>query len=652
MNKRMNNMNRMRRNAKFSPFICLFFLLCLPLSSQAATWSPEVRLTNISGPSWGPRVAAYNGVIHVVWFEYPNFSDPEVYYMRSPDNGNTWNSPQNISNKPNRPDIYPSVAADASGVYVFWSSDTVNGEAFFIRSTDGGTTWKPEQQLTDASGYSRASDILVDGQGVIHVVWYDHREGYSGIYHRQSCDHGATWTPEQWVTQFDGMVDNEDPKIVQAEDHTLYLLFRSTRDGQPQGGWPPFHVYLLRGQSSFCSNGATWLYPAQRVSQGLPDQWSNTYYGTISAGKDGRLHVAYWDENVGNNIIYRRGIPAGAGWAKPEMVSHLPLAHPQMGGDNHPNPGLVEDSMGGVHLFYSEHATVSREYFSMGRLYYRGSSDGGLTWNPVFQLGTSAVTASPQAVHHNGRAHVVWIDYRHDQGVYGSEIYYRNLDLSIIPTPLNDTSEFVRQQYRDFLDREADSGGLQFWVNLIDTGTMTKAEVIESFFWSEEFGLKIAPIVRLYFAYFLRIPDYNGLQYWIDACGSGMSLESVSEFFAASSEFQQRYGSLNNQGFVTLVYQNVLGRLPDAGGLAYWTGLLNSGSLTRGQVMVGFSESLEYRQNSHNEVYVTMMYIGMLRRSPEQGGFDFWVQYMDAGNSGLALINGFLYSPEYENRFQ
>ena len=646
----MKRLPRCRLTVFFLTFVILLFLA---LRAEASTWSPEVRLTNIPGPSWGPRIAAYGGIIHVVWFEYPNFVDPEIYYMCSTDNGNIWSPPQNLSNNPNRQDIYPSVAADAYGVYVFWSSDTVNGEAFFKRSADGGVTWQPEQQITNASGYSRASDTLVDRQGIIHLVWYDDRQGYSGIYHCQSCDHGVTWTPEQWVTQFDGIVDNEDPKIVQAEDNIIYILYRSTRDGYPQGGWPPFSMYLLRSQSSSCPNGTTWLYPAQRVSRGLPDEHANTYSGSISAGKNGRLHIAYWNERAGSNVFYRRGIPGIGGWGNPEVLSNFSLNHNEAEGNNHPNPALVEDGSAGVHIFYSEHAAErGAEHVSIGGLFYKNSGDGGSTWNTLQQLGTSTVTASPQAVYQNGRVHIVWVDYRHDQGVYGSEIYYRNLDQNAKPTPLNDTAEFVRQQYRDFLNREADDGGLQYWVNLIDTGAMTKAQVIESFFWSQEFGVQIAPVARLYFAYFLRIPDYGGLQYWINEYKSGKPLQWISDFFAASQEFQQRYGSLNNQQFVELIYQNIMGRSPDAGGLAFWTDELNSGRRTRGQVMLEFSESPEYQQTSSNEVYVTMMYIGMLRRSPEEGGFNFWVNYLDSGNSGLALINGFLSSAEYANRFQ
>ena len=237
------------------------------------------------------------------------------------------------------------------------------------------------------------------------------------------------------------------------------------------------------------------------------------------------------------------------------------------------------------------------------------------------------------------------VDAYTNQDVFGA--FFTDLGKN----PLNDTTEFVKQQYRDFLNREADTVGLQHWVNRIDSGAVTRVQVIESFFWSEEFGVRIAPIVRLYFAYFLRIPDYVGLMSWINAYNSGWSLGAISDSFAGSEEFQQTYGSLNNEQFVTLVYQNVLGRSPDPGGYAHWVGELNSGRRTRGQVMLEFSESAEYEANSSNEVFVTMIYVGMLRRSPEEEGFDYWVNYLDSGNSGLGFIDGFLNSTEYANRF-
>ncbi len=208
---------------------------------------------------------------------------------------------------------------------------------------------------------------------------------------------------------------------------------------------------------------------------------------------------------------------------------------------------------------------------------------------------------------------------------------------------------FAMQQYRDFLSREGDAAGIHGWTDAIQTGT-SRAAVVESFFNSAEFQGVIAPVARLYFAYFLRIPDYGGLTFWINYYRAGNALAAVSQAFATSAEFTNRYGTLNNTQFVDLVYQNVLGRPADAGGKAFWLGQLNGG-MTRGAMMIGFSESAEYKAAIASEVYVTMMYVGMLRRAPDTGGFNFWVGYIDGGQSGQALINGFLAAPEYRNRF-
>ena len=54
-------------------------------------------------------------------------------------------------------------------------------------------------------------------------------------------------------------------------------------------------------------------------------------------------------------------------------------------------------------------------------------------------------------------------------------------------------------------------------------------------------------------------------------------MNEVSDFFARSPEFIARYGALDNAEFVSLVYQNVLGRNPDAAGFAFWTRQLQAG---------------------------------------------------------------------------
>ena len=231
-----------------------------------------------------------------------------------------------------------------------------------------------------------------------------------------------------------------------------------------------------------------------------------------------------------------------------------------------------------------------------------------------------------------------------------------NTDSSGGGGPLPDPVQFVTQQYLDFLGRSPDSAGLSHWVSQLNAGSVTRAQLIESFMYSNEFQGRFGPLVRLYTAYFRRVPDYAGLMHWFNAMypsggGSGASLADVSQAFAQSAEFVNTYGALNNADFVTLVYQNVLGRTPDAEGFSYWLGQLNAG-ISRGAMMTGFSESTENQNATANSLLITMSYVGMLRREPDATGYAWWLGEVNAGRLRvLDLINGFLNSQEYARRF-
>ena len=97
---------------------------------------------------------------------------------------------------------------------------------------------------------------------------------------------------------------------------------------------------------------------------------------------------------------------------------------------------------------------------------------------------------------------------------------------------------------------------------------------------------------RLYQAAFNRTPDASGLTFQTHTLDDGWGLSAIAKNFIDSPEFSSTYGSLNNTQFVTQLYQNVLHRVPDAGGLQYHVDHLNQG-WARENILVGFSESPE-----------------------------------------------------------
>ncbi len=103
-----------------------------------------------------------------------------------------------------------------------------------------------------------------------------------------------------------------------------------------------------------------------------------------------------------------------------------------------------------------------------------------------------------------------------------------------------------------------------------------------------------AQVWRLYQAVFLRQPVESGLEYWAGVRASGKSLKDIAKNFTDGPEFQNRYGNLSDLEFVRLVYDNILCRTATDSGEAYWAGLLQSGSLSRHDMVVNFSELREY----------------------------------------------------------
>lgn len=78
-------------------------------------------------------------------------------------------------------------------------------------------------------------------------------------------------------------------------------------------------------------------------------------------------------------------------------------------------------------------------------------------------------------------------------------------------------------------------------------------------------------VQELYIGILGRSADAAGLKYWADEIEAGtMVLENTRAAFIQQDEYTSIYGGLSSTELVTKVYQNLLAREPDSGGLAYW----------------------------------------------------------------------------------
>ncbi|MFQ6549315.1 DUF4214 domain-containing protein [Aestuariibius sp. 2305UL40-4] len=241
----------------------------------------------------------------------------------------------------------------------------------------------------------------------------------------------------------------------------------------------------------------------------------------------------------------------------------------------------------------------------------------------------------------------------------------RDLD-HVIAAPLDPTDQTVSGTADGELldggsgnDRLEGRGGTD--VLLGDDGNdLLIAESIDPAFDSET-----AAIFRLYQGILGRRPDVDGLIHWFDKLESGeLDLSDIAARFVASAEFQRVYGATSSEEFITLLYNNVLGRNPDPSGLAHWVRHLDSGP-TRSEVALGFSESQEFVDKTEtlsltvsesalqaagsDEIF--RLYRATLNREPDLGGFETWTKRLADGMGYEEAAGRFVASAEFQRRY-
>ena len=88
-------------------------------------------------------------------------------------------------------------------------------------------------------------------------------------------------------------------------------------------------------------------------------------------------------------------------------------------------------------------------------------------------------------------------------------------------------------------------------------------------------------VLELYTAMFNRVADYSGLNYWVNEMEqNNWSIVNVASSFADQKEYELAFPESNDASFfITTIYNNLLNRVPDSEGLNYWVNELESGSI-------------------------------------------------------------------------
>lgn len=239
---------------------------------------------------------------------------------------------------------------------------------------------------------------------------------------------------------------------------------------------------------------------------------------------------------------------------------------------------------------------------------------------------------------------------------------------------------FVEQQYRDFLDREADDSGLDFWEHQIstcgdDAGCRERARINTSgaFFLSIEFQDTGYLLYRFNKAAFGTMPRRNDFLIEMQAAARGVIVNAPgwqqklednkrqeAERWAQRQDFHDRFDDKSNQQFVDLLFANA-GVKPNETEREDLIKGLDSGRETRGSTLRKIAENAEFSKKEANPAFVLMQYFGYLHRNPDEGqdhdlsGFNFWLDKLNAFGGDFhqaEMVKAFLSSIEYRKRFE
>ncbi len=233
------------------------------------------------------------------------------------------------------------------------------------------------------------------------------------------------------------------------------------------------------------------------------------------------------------------------------------------------------------------------------------------------------------------------------------------------PNPIDDARFFVRMHYLDFLGREPEQRGWDDWVgvwtrcpNVFNDPICDRVTISSSFFRSQEFYMKGYFIYRFYRVGLGRRPTYA--EFINDL--ARLSAQTLAELNARKDDFNVAWmqradfrnvtNTFSNEAFVERLLQNVGLTLTGAVRRETLLADLNAGRLTRAGVLRAVVEHADVERAEYNGAFVTMQYFGYLKRDPDTGGFNNWLNYLNANPQDYrTMVRGFVTSIEYRARF-
>jgi hypothetical protein len=214
------------------------------------TWGETSQLYAVTEPGWqvidSPKMASSgDDVLHVLWRRDRIFGDAGavgLYYARSEDRGQTWSTPQIVSNDP----IQAAWIVDAAdeGLHRFWlTSLEAENSLFHDASVEQGINWRVQDNLTGFGEIPGTASPFVNSLGKVNIAQASENSPGNLVINHQEDDNGL-WTILDSLVLGDGFVSEITSLAAQEMASGRLVLAYTFNQTQPAEGELPYRLYL------------------------------------------------------------------------------------------------------------------------------------------------------------------------------------------------------------------------------------------------------------------------------------------------------------------------------------------------------------------------------------------------------------------------
>lgn len=404
--KRLNQRVKKGDIMRLKQIICVF-LLTFPILSLCQVWEPDQRLTyadscaKIWGTTQWPVATGLNNTVHIVWEDRRDGWPKEIYYKRSLNNGQTWESEIPLTTNSTFFRNAPCIVADKqNGLHVVYTEEYYEGPivypiVHYKKSLNGGDTWGSEATIANLVGYAMHWSLATDLQNGVYVLHTDQTGGWFDsidVFVTYSTNAGNTWNTQQ-LTFFKRTVCGSVAADTLDRVHAVWLE-------NVAGGW---QIMYRRSTNMGQSWESTQTLTTGSSFKGLP---------SISSDRANTIYVVWYDDRDGQDeVYYVRSANGGQSWSSEIRLTHAGVFY--RGG-----PNITCDLSGNVYVVWTD--TVSGQ----GAIGFNESTDGGNTWSQdTIITSADSINFYPGIIASNNGEylHLVW----NDKSTGHYEIYYK-----------------------------------------------------------------------------------------------------------------------------------------------------------------------------------------------------------------------------------